>query len=214
VKTGRLFGCLRAAHTYRLSGPLCFASLRKAIQDALEHNGLGTAEIDSGGAWYRHDVDDSIDMPEIELVAGNQSPDDRLAAHLSQELNRPFYRPRCRPFRLSAVDAGPGSHFISLIYDHWAADSVGARLLMRHVLGRYLGLSIPENEGTLELYPGTSGEQIVKCARRDRFCKIARWTRCEIRRRLLFPVGRRCVLGGSRRRLVFQSLEYATSPTW
>ena len=151
-----------AAHTYRLSGPLCFISLRKAIQDALEHNGLGVAEIDPGGVWYRHNVDDSIGVPEIELVVGDQSPDDRLAAHLSRELNRPFDRPRCRPFRFSAVDAGQGSHFVSLIYDHWAADSVGARLLMRHVLGRYLGLSIPENEETLELYPGTYREVFAR----------------------------------------------------
>ena len=41
-----------AAHTYRLSGPLRFVSLGKAIQDALEHNGLGIAEIDPGGVIF------------------------------------------------------------------------------------------------------------------------------------------------------------------
>ena len=81
------------------------------------------------------------------MVGGDGLPENRLAAHLARELNRPFARPRCRPFRFSVVDAGPKSHYVSLTYDHWVADSVGARLLMRHVLGRYLKLDIPENRG-------------------------------------------------------------------
>jgi hypothetical protein len=147
-----------AAHTYRLAGPLCLQSLRQAIRDAFDHNGLGVAEIDPNGVWYRHESDDSPHLPEVELVAGEELPEDRLAAQIARELNRPFARPRCRPFRFSVVDAGPASHYVSLTYDHWAADSVGARLVMRHVLGRYLGLDIPENEETLDLYPGTYRE--------------------------------------------------------
>ena len=144
-----------AVHTYRLAGPLRLLPLRRAIQDTFEHNGLGIAEIDPDGVWYRHEIDNSIDMPEVEVIADDQSPEECLTAHLSRELNRPFGRPRCRPFRLSVVDAGPQSHYVSLVYDHWAADSVGARLLMRHVLGRYLGLDLSENEDCLDLYPGT-----------------------------------------------------------
>jgi hypothetical protein len=147
-----------AAHTYRISGPLSLQSLRQAIQDAFDHNGLGVAEIDPNGVWYRYEVEDLPHPPEIEVVAGEESPENRLAAHMTKELNRPFERPRCRPFRFSVVDAGPTSHYVSLIYDHWAADSVGARLVMRHVLGRYLDLDIPENEEPLDLYPGTYRE--------------------------------------------------------
>jgi Condensation domain len=147
-----------AAHTYRLSGPLSLPSLQQAIRDALDHNGLGVAEIDPDGVWYRHEADDSPHPPEIEVVAGEELPEDLLAAHIARELNRPFERPCCQPFRFSVVDGGPTSHYVSLIYDHWAADSVGARLVMRHVLGRYLGLDIPENAETLDLYPGTYRE--------------------------------------------------------
>ena len=147
-----------AVHTYRLSGPLSLPSLRRAIQDAFDHNGLGVAEIDPRGVWYRHEADDSPYPPEIELVGGEEPAEDRLSAHITRELNRPFERPRCRPFRFSVVDDGPTSHYVSLIYDHWAADSMGARLIMRHVLGRYLDLDIPENEETLDLYPGTYRE--------------------------------------------------------
>ncbi len=147
-----------AAHTYQLSGPLKLPALRQAIREALDHNGLGIAEIDPDGVWYRHEADGSPQSGEVELVGGEGAAEDRLAAHLSRELNRPFARPRCRPFRFSVVEAGPTSHYVSLTYDHWVADSVGARLLMRHVLGRYLRLDIPENQGTLDLYPGTYRE--------------------------------------------------------
>ena len=158
-----------AIHTYRLAGPLHLLSLRRAIQDAFEHNGLGIAEIDPDGVCYRHEIDNSIDLPEVEVIADDQSPEDCLTAHLSWELNRPFGRPRCRPFRFTAVDAGPQSHYVSLVYDHWAADSVGARLLMRHVLGRYLRLDLPENEDRLDLCPGTYRNVL----RTD--CKAAAW---------------------------------------
>jgi NRPS condensation-like uncharacterized protein len=147
-----------AAHTYQLSGPLNLPALQKAVREALEHNNLGIAEIDPAGVEYHHEADDSPQAAEVELVAGDGLPEDRLAVHLARQLNRPFDRPRCRPFRFSVVDAGPTSHYVSLTYDHWVADSVGARLLMRHVLGRYLKLDIPANQGTLELYPGTYRE--------------------------------------------------------
>ncbi len=147
-----------AAHAYQLSGALNLPALREAIREALEHNALGVAEIDPEGVWYRHEAADSPESAEVESVGGEGLPETRLAAHLARELNRPFARPRCRPFRFSVVDAGPRSHYVSLTYDHWVADSVGARLLMRHVLGRYLKLDIPENRGTLDLYPGTYRE--------------------------------------------------------
>ncbi len=110
------------------------------------------------GVWYRHEAADPVESAEVEVLGGDELPENRLTAHLARELNRPFARPRCRPFRFGVIDAGPGSHYVSLTYDHWAADSVGARLLMRHVLGRYLQLDIPENQGTLDLYPGTYRE--------------------------------------------------------
>jgi NRPS condensation-like uncharacterized protein len=144
-----------AAHTYRISGPLDLQALQRAVRDALDHNNLGVVEIDPEYRWYRHELDDSTNLPEIELAAGEESPEDRLNAHITRQLNQPFERPRCRPFRFGVVDAGPDSHFVTLTYDHWAADSIGARLVMRHVLGRYLNLDIPENEETLDLYPGT-----------------------------------------------------------
>jgi hypothetical protein len=147
-----------AIHTYRLSGPSDLPALRRAIQETFDYNGLGVVEIDPKGAWFRHEPEESGFPPELEVVGGDLPPEERLAEHVAKELNRPFERPRCRPFRFSVVETGPESHCVSLIYDHWAADSIGARLLMRHVLGRYLGLDIPENREAMELYPGTYRE--------------------------------------------------------
>lgn len=143
-----------ANHTYRLAGPLDVNSLRQAIQDTFEHNGFGVAEVDPVAGWYRHTMDDSPTLPEVDVIDGDEDPEDRLAVHVTRELNRSFERPVCRPFRFGVIDAGPESHYVSMTYDHWVADSIGARLVMRHILGRYLDLDIPENEQRLDLYPG------------------------------------------------------------
>ena len=144
-----------AAHTYRLAGPLDLPALEEAVRETFATNGIGIAEIDPDGVWYRHQRDDD---PTIEVVDGEGPAEDRLVDHVARGINRPFGRPFCRPFRISAVDGGPRSHYVTLLYDHWAADSVGARLIMRHVLGRYLKLAIPVNSDPLDLYPGTYGE--------------------------------------------------------
>jgi NRPS condensation-like uncharacterized protein len=87
-----------------------------------------------------------------------ENPESALSDHMTRELNRPFQRPQCKPWRFSALEAEPGSHYIVLTYDHWMADSVAARLVMRHVLDRYCGWNRPENRQPLDLYPGTYRE--------------------------------------------------------
>jgi NRPS condensation-like uncharacterized protein len=148
-----------AVHTYKLAGPLDVARLQESVRDAFDFNGIGVAEIDGELGWYSHRRDD---RPSIGAVGGEGSAEDRLIEHVGREINRPFERPMCRPFRIAALDAGPNSHYVILTYDHWASDSIGARLVMRHVLGRYLGLDIPENSETLELYPGTYAEMFSR----------------------------------------------------
>ena len=144
-----------AVHIYQLAGPVDAARLQKAVQDTFEFNGIGVAEIDGERMSYRHQRDNS---PAIETIGGEGPPESRLTAHVAREVNRPFARPVCRPFRLSTLDAGPNSHYVMLTYNHWVSDSIGARLVMRHVLGRYLDLDIPENRESLDLYPGTYAE--------------------------------------------------------
>ena len=89
-------------------------------------------------------------------------------------------------------------------YDHWVADSVSARLILRHILGRYCGLSIRENDEPLELYPATYREAFgrrlrgvrlamataVRCAIGERTAPPGRWP---IRRARKWPWAISCI---------------------
>lgn len=141
-----------ATHIYKLAGPVRVEALREAIRETFLLNHCGVAELDSARGTYTHETDYA---PEVELVASGSSPEQTLCEQVTRDLNRPFERPRCRPFRFSAFAAGPESHYLTVTYDHWTSDSIAARLLMRHVLGRYYGLGIPENTRPFQLTPAT-----------------------------------------------------------
>ena len=144
-----------AVHTYRLAGPLHLEQLRAAIRETYEHCGLGSVEIARDGASYHYEIDES---PDVDVLPGGHDPDARLVEHLTRELNRPFERPRDRPLRFSVIERPSQGHMLSMTYDHWIADSTAARIILRHVLGRYWRLPIPENDYPLDLYPGTYRE--------------------------------------------------------
>jgi hypothetical protein len=144
-----------ATHTYKMAGPLRLSALREAIADTFVRNGLGEVEVLPDGLTYQYHSDPN---PDIEVISAGDDAESSLEAYLSKELNRPFERPRCRPMRFGVMEIGPDAHYVSVTYDHWAADSIAIRLILRRVLGRYCGLQIPENDRPLELYPGTYRE--------------------------------------------------------
>jgi hypothetical protein len=141
-----------AVHVYKVAGALRRDSLLQSVNDTCLFHGVGTVHLSADRESYRHE---SAVLPEVAVLEESQPADGHLFAHVTRELNRPFDRPTCHPFRFSAVDAGPQSHYVVLSYDHWVADAYAARLLMRGVLGRYLGLSLPEDDVPLDLYPET-----------------------------------------------------------
>jgi NRPS condensation-like uncharacterized protein len=140
-----------AVHIYRIAGPLGLDRLCRAVRDTFRDNGIGMIEVGAEGRSFQHKVDDS---PEIEVLDNGEDRESRLAAHVTRELNRPFARPKYRPLRLSVID-GPNAHDLLVTYDHWIADSVAARLILRHILGRYLATGTPVDLKPLDLYPGT-----------------------------------------------------------
>jgi hypothetical protein len=144
-----------AAHVYRIARPLDSFALVEAVRETYLAAGLGIVELDADGLSYQHRTDH---LPPLEVVEGGANPDVSLAEHVTRELNRPFERPQSRPWRFSAVDAGPDAHYIVVTYDHWVADSTAARLVLRHVLDRYCEWKRPENRQPLDLYPGTYRE--------------------------------------------------------
>jgi hypothetical protein len=64
--------------------------------------------------------------------------DDDLARHLTHELNRPFDESREPPFRAFVQELG-GSTWLSIVYQHWVADSYAVRLVLRDWIGRMAG---------------------------------------------------------------------------
>lgn len=144
-----------AAHVYRIARPMAPEMLAEAIHEMYRATGLGIAEIGADGLTYRYETDH---LPEVDVVDGGGNSELRLAEHLTRELNRPFERPRCKPWRFSILKSAADSHYVIAAYDHWTADSSAARLVMQHVLDRYCEWNVPENRQPLDLYPGTYRE--------------------------------------------------------
>jgi hypothetical protein len=141
-----------ATHVFKLAGRARPDALGQAIRETYAVNRIGLVQLDAKHGVYRHETDYA---PALMLVPGGPSSEQCLNRHLTAELNRPFERPRGRPFRFGVLDAGPAAHYVSLTYDHWVADSIAARMITRHVLARYLGINDPENDNPVVLHPGT-----------------------------------------------------------
>jgi hypothetical protein len=144
-----------ATHTYQLAGPIDAPRLRGAISAAYQELGIGVVELAADGRSFHWEPGTAEEIP---VIAAGNAWQSTFSRHVTQELNRPFARPRCQPLRFSVVEACDGSSYLTMSYDHWVADSFATRLILRHVLGRYLGLDLPENGRGLTLYPGTYRE--------------------------------------------------------
>lgn len=117
-----------AAQAMELSGDFAPAFVADAFDLALQDLGLGVFVCD--GRTYRVERD----MTPIEVAR----PADGFDAHLGREMNRPFGVDRTEAFRpFDLVDAG--RRFVGLTYQHWVADSVSIRMLMRQWLWRLTG---------------------------------------------------------------------------
>jgi NRPS condensation-like uncharacterized protein len=143
-----------ATHTYQLAGPIDGPRLGEAIAATYRDLGIGVVELSADGRTF-HWEPGSVDQ--IPVIAAGRDWQGCFSRHITQELNRPFPRPRCQPLRFSVLETC-GSSYLTMSYDHWVADSFATRLILRHVLGRYLRLHLPENDRPLTLYPGTYRE--------------------------------------------------------
>ena len=144
-----------AVHVYRIARPLAYEHLVESIRQTYRATGLGLVEVDVADLTYHCQTDHA---PQVALVDDGDDSELALADWVTRELNRPFARPQCKPWRFSALEAGPDAHYVIVAYDHWMADSVAARNVLQHVLDRYCGWNRPENRRPLDLYPGTFRE--------------------------------------------------------
>lgn len=141
-----------ACHVCHVRGTGDPERLRDAARQVFSRNRLGVAEIVDGGQAYRAEYSDEVD---VRVASSDENTADYLERCVAAELNRPFERPRDCPLRFVLIPDQTGSHMLVTTYDHWTADSMSSRLLLRQILARYLGCTMPGNERPLETYRGT-----------------------------------------------------------
>lgn len=141
-----------ACHVVHVRGVGDPARLREAARQVFSRNGLGVAEIVAGGQAYRAEYSDEVD---VRMARSSESPTVDVERCVAEELNRPFLRPRDCPLRFALIPEPTDSHRLVATYDHWTADSISSRLLLRQILAHYLGCAMPESQRPLETYRGT-----------------------------------------------------------
>ncbi len=123
-----------AAQVLEVAGEADVARISAAWNEVLAASGLGTARVD--GRWFCYE---EAPCQKVEVVGA--SPGGMgLEGHLTRELNRPFSDEGAVPGRHGTlatmpfrpfVVPGNGAYHMGLIYQHWVADSMSLRMLVR-----------------------------------------------------------------------------------
>lgn len=117
-----------AAQCAVLTTPRSRACVEEAFNLALSDLRLGTFVCADGQYWIDRQDARRVEVPEVE----------HYACHLSSEMNRAFDPLVSMPFR-PFVCPSPDGQILGLVYQHWMADSVSIRMVMRAWLSRLLG---------------------------------------------------------------------------
>ncbi|MGC4031450.1 MAG: hypothetical protein QM754_06900 [Tepidisphaeraceae bacterium] len=132
-KTQRLWDTIHpynAAQAMELAGDFLPERVSASFHAALEDLGLGEFVLRDG----RYFIQPPMHPPAVNTDAAS------FEDHLSAEMNRPFPRDLSVPFR--PFDFWDGDrHFVGLTYQHWVADSVSIRMLMRRWFERLTGVA-------------------------------------------------------------------------
>ncbi len=119
-----------AAQVLKLSGTPDVRSVNAAWHQSLHNLGLGRVRIE-GQAFAFESLNGQSDQFSVrELPAGTCLP-----SHLGDALNVPFDNPGEPPFRPFII-LGDDTFHLGVIYQHWVADSVSVRMLLREWFGR------------------------------------------------------------------------------
>ena len=116
-----------AAQILHLAGPADLHLITRAWNQTLSAAGLGAVHVQ--GRHYRYE---QAAPQTVETVA----PARGLDAHITAEMNRPFGQVKRgekftgMPFR-PFVLPGEGSYHLGIVYQHWVADSIAMRMLLR-----------------------------------------------------------------------------------
>ncbi len=107
------------------------AEARVALIPSPGTPGEGQGEGDFSSANNAHLQSNSSSPPALSRITGRRGQSKaRLSEHLSAELNRPFSETGQVPFRPFVIQ-NADDFFAGVVYQHWIADSVATRMLMR-----------------------------------------------------------------------------------
>jgi hypothetical protein len=121
-----------AAQVIELTQPVDVATATAAWNGTLDAAGLG--RVEPARHSYRHVV---LNGEQARFPVRSLETDTDLEAYLSAELNRPFDAPGAPPFRPFLLpDVAAGRWHFGVVYQHWVADSVAIRLLLRDWMAR------------------------------------------------------------------------------
>ena len=115
-----------AAQILHVAGEADLARITAIWNDVLADSGLGTVRVQG-----RHFCYEPAPRQEVAVV----SPELGLDGYITREINRPFGEPKRKPFIAMPfrpfIAPGNGAHHLGVVYQHWVADSVSMRMLLR-----------------------------------------------------------------------------------
>jgi hypothetical protein len=114
-----------AAQILKIAGPADPAAMSAAWRETLDTLGLG--RVYRSGRRFRHQsLNGELQSYPLRIL----TPEKNLLDFISAELNRPFDDPQEPPFRPFIFNQGD-HHYAGLTYQHWVADSVSIRIVLR-----------------------------------------------------------------------------------
>ena len=157
-----------AAQILEIAGAADVGKIGEAWNETLWASGLGIARVSGSRFCYERPMPQEIAV--VDAAVG-------LEGHITGELNRPFGGGGGRkdattmPFR-PFVLPGEKSHYLGVIYQHWVADSISMRMLLRewfcrlHDPQRVTGRPLHVPHGGFWRYfgPGRGGWNLVEGA--------------------------------------------------
>ena len=115
-----------AAQVLRISGRVAASHASDAWAQSLRHLGLGRVRLLDQSRFCHDVLNGEFQRYPLRVLP----PGESLDAHLTAELNRPFDRPDEPPFRPFLLP-GDGEFYFGVVYQHWVADSVSIRAVLR-----------------------------------------------------------------------------------
>jgi hypothetical protein len=115
-----------AAQVMRIAGQLNLDAATQTWGEALHSLGLGRVELSANHQFRHQAMNGELARYPVRFLG----PEITLDAHLTAELNRQFDDPDEPPYRPFLLQGG-GEFYFGVVYQHWVADSVSIRAVLR-----------------------------------------------------------------------------------